>query len=366
MTIDIEDRLRRDLTAAVAGPVRPAPEPGLLVRQADKGEREPSRFVHPAGPSSRHRRVALVGVAAAIVVVVGSLGLRPWERAISASATPACRDNFAARGQPAAAEGLRFLPATVPTGFHLNGAWATVEQPCKPRAAGLVLLDDPGGVVRRAVTVWGPDASDLDFFSGGQRADASPTQRSVAVRGAAGKLEETGYGPRDQQTLGWTEPGSGQRWIATSVGLSGDELVSLAASLSVDPGRVALSQPATWGFHSGNRQPASAAGEQVQWNVDYQPDAGAAPDSDISVTVRREDLLASLSTGVAGNRLSDNNGRASVAFTQGIVNFVEIQIAPGVMVQLSGPVSADRLERLGASLQPAASDDARIRPPRRH
>ena len=379
MTIDIEDRLRRDLAAAVATPVRPAPDLGVLEHRARLGGPPiaPARdapgleaSVVPAamlGAAAGHlagrRRLVLVAVAAAIIVVVGSLGLRPWDRTTTtASATSSCQDHFASAAGPGVADGLRYLPAAVPAGFHSYGAWATVERPCKPKPAALVLLDNPGGVVRRAVTVWGPDASDTDFFFGGQNLQGSP-QTTVDVRGAKGRLQAAGYGPRDQQTLGWTEAGSGERWIATSVGMSGDDLVALADAFEVAPGAVRLPAPAGQGFHQEAAQPAARIGAQVQWYVDYQPNAGPAPDSDITIEVRRGDLLAGLSTGAPAARVTLTNGHPAVAFSQGTVAFLEIQIAPGVTAQLSGPIHADQLGRLAADLQPVGANDPRIKVP---
>ena len=374
MTVDIEDRLRRDLAAAVATPVRPAPDLGLLERRARLGG-PPSAALRgasaledsvvpasvsgaPVGHRPVRRRLALAAVAAVIIVVVGSLGLRPWDRTTTtASATSSCQDNFAAAAGPGVADGLRYLPAAVPAGFHAYGAWATVERPCKPKRAALVLLDNPAGVVRRAVTVWGPDASDTDFFFQGS------AQTTVDVRGAKGRLQAAGYGPRDQQTLGWTEPGSGERWVATSVGMSGDDLAALAGAFQVTPGAVRLPAPAGLGFHQEATQPAAPIGAQVQWYVDYQPNAGPAPDADISIEVRRGDVLAGLSTGAPAARVTLTNGRPSVAFSQGPVAFLQIQIAAGVTAQLSGPLHADQLGRLAADLQPVAAGDPRIKAP---
>lgn len=117
--------------------------PRLLARLEEEAARRPgsarrprwtgSPLVGPVASSSRLRRFALVGVAAAIVIVVGSLGLRPWRVGTTADATPSCRDNFAERGQPGDADELRYLPDEIPAGFHLRGAWAGVERPCKPR-----------------------------------------------------------------------------------------------------------------------------------------------------------------------------------------------------------------------------------------
>jgi hypothetical protein len=363
MTSDIEDRLRRDLAAAVATPVRPAPDLASLERRARLGG--PSRAPVPNAAISHlpgRRRLALVAVAAAIVVVVGTLGLKPWDRTTSASATSSCRDNYAAASGPGVADGLRYLPSAVPDGFHSYGAWATVERPCKPKRAALVLLDNPGGVVHRAVTVWGPDAADTDFFFGGQGQGGTP-QTTVTVRGVAGRLQATGYGPRDRQTLGWTETGSGEHWIATSVGMSGDELAALAGVLQVTPGAASLAAPAARGFSQEATQPAAPVGAQAQWYVDYQPNAGPAPDADITIEVRRGDLLAGLSAGAPATRVTTTNGHPSVAFTQGTVSFLQVQIAPGVTAQLSGPLRVDQLGRLAADLQPVAANDPRIKVP---
>lgn len=211
--------------------------------------------------------------------------------------------------------------------------------------------------------MWGPDVSDTDFFSrGAVRDDGSPTQSTVTVRGTVAKLQETGHGSRDGHTLGWTERDSGQRWIATSVGMSGDELASLVGALHVGVGEVSVDGSVAPGLHSETPQPAAQIGKQVSWSVDLQPDAGLATDSDISIGVRHGDLLASLSTRAAGVELSQVDGHRSVAFTQGAVSFLEVELTPGVTARLSGPVPAGQLERLVASLQPVGPQDSRIQP----
>ncbi|MEA2828529.1 MAG: hypothetical protein QOG43_2968 [Actinomycetota bacterium] len=358
MTIDIEDRLRRDLAAAVAAPVRPAPPLQLLERQA----RPTTPLVGRVASSSRRRSFALVAVAAAIVVAVATLGVRPLHMGTSADATASCRDAFAEPGQPEEADGLRYLPADVPAGFRLRNASAGVQRPCKPSTVALVLLDEADGVLRRAVTVWGPDVSDTDFFSPDSivRGDGSPANRRTTVRGTEAKLAASGQGPRDGHTLGWTEPRSGQRWIVTSIGLTSDELTSLVEALHVGAGVVSVDETAAPGFASETLQPPAPIGKQVTWNVDYEPDSGVAIDSDISVGVGHGDLAAELSRRSVGLEVLEVDGHRAATFSQGASTFLEVQLAPGVTTHLSGPVSVGELDRLVASLQPVDAHDPRI------
>jgi hypothetical protein len=361
VNLDIEDRLRRDLAAAVAAPVRPAPPLELLDHQA----RTTAPLAPAAGPvasSSRSRRFALVGVAAAIVILVGAIGSRPWRVGTSADATPSCRDNFAEPGPPEEAEGLRYLPDEIPAGFHLSGASAHVEKPCKPRTAALILIDEADGLLRRAITVWGPDATDVDFFGSDSavRDDGSPSNRQTTVRGTVAKLHETLK--FDGHTLGWTEPGSGQHWIVTSRGVGLDELLSLVEALHVGVGEVSVDEAAAPGFHSEPIQPAPPTGKQVSWGMTYEPESGAAVDSGISVGVSRGDLLAAMSSRGGVVELTDVDGHRSATFSNGTTHFLEIQLATGVRASASGPVSFAELEHLVASLQPVAANDPRIRP----
>lgn len=363
MTIDIEGRLRRDLAAAVAAPVRPAPPLEALVDQAIPPA-PPVGPVAPLAPSSRFRRFALVGVAAAIVIVVGSIGVRPLHVGTSADATASCRDNFAEPGTPEDAEGLRYLPDDIPAGFHLVGAAAHVEKPCKPRTAALVLVDEADGVLRRAVTVWGPDVSDVDFFGSdfAERADGSPANRQTTIRGTDAKVHETLE--FDGHTIGWTEPDSGQHWIVTSRGITLDELTSLVEALHVGSGEVSIDETAAPGFQSEALQPAPPIGRQVSWGMTYQADSGAAMDSDISIGVARGDLLAAMSSRQGAVDLSEIDGHRSAAFSNGSISLLEVQLAPGVMAHLSGPVPAGELERIVASLRPVDATDPRIPPTR--
>jgi hypothetical protein len=145
--------------------------------------------------------------------------------------------------------------------------------------------------------------------------------------------------------------------------MSGDELASLAGVLQVTPGAVSLAAPAAHGFSQEATQPAAPVGTQVQWYVDYQPNSWPAPDADITIEVRRGDLLAGLSAGAPATRVTTTDGHPSVAFTQGSVSFLQVQIAPGVTAQLSGPLRVDQLGRLAAALRPVAANDPRIKAP---
>ncbi|HSU37598.1 MAG TPA: hypothetical protein VLJ88_18235 [Propionibacteriaceae bacterium] len=249
----------------------------------------------------------------------------------------------------------------------------------------------PEGTLSAALTVTALDGSPqeiaelevLDNLSPGEDPKSArirlPKSTPITVRGRPGLLIK-------QRVLEWQEPG-GQWWRVTGSGLTSDQLVVLAAGLTLDRDTMTWPTAAQQGFEA-LPIPALPQGKTVhRWLNLYYTEPGLDLES-VVVSVGLEQPWQLLISGMKMPvRLLDVNGQAGVltengtlwdmnvpmhdaktnkSLTQQQINalpsrpLVLLETKNGQQVNISGRVSAPELLAVAEQLKVASADDPRL------
>jgi len=382
---DLEARIRQAL--AIRADQTPVAE-REWVGQSLLEEPAAGRSAGRVGTGRAGRRQLALGFAtvlAAVATLAAGLGASGWRldehRNLSLTDQPTGKGfgggcgGYTALRHAREAEGLRLLPAWLPSGQHITYASARADllerETCSQLPTALVLVDHVEGDrsrIERAARLTGPIFGPFKAYNG-------PVQEPAEVRGVLGAvLFFTTAGlspdrPADRLELYWTEP-DGSSWILSATHVQKEELVRMAEGLVLDgtgegPPAEAPNPPAgyevTWQLP---QRPEPLPDEEPWWTAHTNQREGA---SRISVAATRQVVsrpaIGLATAGVSQSvQLLEVRGHPAV-FLPGQLTWDE---SPGVQVRLTGNQDLATLVRVAESLEQVPPDDPRIRNPDGH
>jgi hypothetical protein len=329
----------RPLTTARSAEIR-----ALLVAEAGRTATADAPLRIPRKTTTQHPRLIRmtvgVSIAAAGVAVLALAGVLPGAGrpdaappvmaagpvdglAPASTTTSPCPARTI--GTPADAGAARYvINGDLPAALDLQQAWSVVGGCLDAHAAATLLqLSPDGSTVRKALTVWDPDA--FSPFS----PDAAPTATDVVVGDRPPRLLDRGWGA----AIGWSDDRG--NWVITASGIT-STVVRQAAETVHAAGPAADLAALLPGLASVPLGAPST--DRVVWYASYGDDHGQTPIS-LSVSSAMPPWQALASTSKPGGALVDVGGAPAVVGGGSTASFVNWQVAPGVQAQLFGDAS---------------------------